>query len=81
MQAICNNVHHIHYPARTLRALELLLADGAFTVGLGKTFWRVSRFFFIMKMTVTRKRKVEKSIRRLEMDCLSEGYKRAVDKI
>ena len=29
------------YPARTLRALGLLLADGASTVGRGKTFWRV----------------------------------------
>ena len=28
----------IHYPARALRALGLLLADGAPTVGGGKTF-------------------------------------------
>ena len=28
------------YPARALRALGLLLADGAPTVGLVKTFWR-----------------------------------------
>ena len=31
------------YPARALRALGLLLADGAPTVGWGKTFWSVSR--------------------------------------
>ena len=30
--------HHYHYPARALRALGLLLADGAPTVGGGKTF-------------------------------------------
>ena len=33
----------INQPAR--EALQLLLADGTPTVGLGKTFWRVSRFF------------------------------------
>ena len=32
----CN--HHHHYPARALRALGLLLADGAPIVGGGKTF-------------------------------------------
>ena len=35
----------IIYPARALRALGLLLADGTLTVGGGKTFWRVSRIF------------------------------------
>ena len=45
----------IYYPARArsararracaLRALGLLLADGAPTVGWGKTFWCVGRFF------------------------------------
>ena len=34
------------FPARALRALGLLLEDGALTVGRGKTFWRVNRFFF-----------------------------------
>ena len=44
------------YPARArkaraqkacaLRGLGLLLADGALTVGRGKTFWRVNWFFF-----------------------------------
>ena len=33
-------------PARALRALGLLLADGVPTVGLGKTFWCVGRFFY-----------------------------------
>ena len=44
--------HFVSYPARTrarrahaLRALGLLLADGAPTVGGGKTFWTVSRIF------------------------------------
>ena len=45
------------YPARALRALGLLLADGAPTVGLGKTFWRVGRVP-LTKTGVTRKRKV-----------------------
>ena len=39
------------YPASAqracaLRALGLLLADSALTVGRGKDFWRVNRFFF-----------------------------------
>ena len=34
------------YPARALRALELLLADGAPTVRIRKTFWRVNQVFF-----------------------------------
>ena len=40
-----------------LRALGLLLADGAPTVGWGKTFWRVGRVP-LTKTDVTRKRKV-----------------------
>ena len=32
------NLGQCHYPARALRALGLLLADGAPTVGRGKTF-------------------------------------------
>ena len=35
----------IYNPARALRALGLLLADGAPTVGGGKTFWADSRIF------------------------------------
>ena len=45
------------YPARALRALGLLLADGAPTVGWGKTFWRVGRVP-LTKTDVTRKRKI-----------------------
>ena len=43
---------HQLYPARAgrracaLRALGLLLADGVPTVGGGKTFWRVTGFFY-----------------------------------
>ena len=40
-----------------LRALGLLLADGAPTVGWGKTFWRVGRVP-LTKTDVTRKRKI-----------------------
>ena len=31
-----------------LRALGLLLADGAFTVGWGKTFWCISQFLDVL---------------------------------
>ena len=70
MEIICIVFHldmKLHYPARArsararracaLRALGLLLADGAPTVGLGKTFWRVGRVP-LTKTDVTRKRKV-----------------------
>ena len=70
--------HYYYYPARALRALGLLLADGTPTVGGGKTFWAVIQFLFT-KTAVSRERKVEKSIPRWEMNGLSEGYKRAVD--
>ena len=36
-QVLCSSI----YPARALSALGLLLADGALTVGWGKTFCRV----------------------------------------
>ena len=54
-----NKIQHPsnNYPARTLRALGLLLADGAPTVGRGKTFWRVGRVP-LTKTGVTPKRKV-----------------------
>ena len=45
-----------HLPALVLRALGLLLADGAPTVGWGKTFWCVCRFF-LTETTVTRPKK------------------------
>ena len=60
-----------------LRALGLLLVDGAPTVK-GKDFLARQPFFFY---EIGRRRKVEKSTLGLEMDCLSEGYKRVVDKI
>ena len=69
---------HTARRARTLRALGLFLADGAPTVGRGKTFWGVNRIFFT-KTAVSRERKVGKSFPRWEMNGLSEGYKRAVD--
>ena len=34
----------LHIPARALRALGLLLADGAPTVGWKKTLWRICWF-------------------------------------
>ena len=57
-------------------ALRVLLADE----GWG-TLFCASAGFFCMKTNVTRKRKVEKSIPRCEMERLSEGYKRVIDKI
>ena len=71
------------FGACALRALGLFLANGAPapTVGWGKTFWRVSRFFFLTKTAVTRKQKVEKSIQRCEIDRLAEGYKQAIYEI
>ena len=41
-----------------LRALGLLLADGALTVGWGKTFWCIDQFF--TKTAISRKQKVKK---------------------
>ena len=66
--------------AYALRALELLLVDGAPTVGWGNIFWHVSRFFFT-KTNVTQKQKVEKSVTRYKMNDFSKGYTRAMDKI
>ena len=45
---------------KMMRALGLLLADGAPTVGRGKTFWAVNGIFFT-ETAVTPERKVEKS--------------------
>ena len=58
--------------ARALRALGLLLADSAPTVGGGKTFWRVSRVFFT-ETAVTPEQKVEKSFPRWEINYHAEG--------
>ena len=48
--------------------------------------WGGGRLFdystaFLYETAITRERKVEKSISRWEMNLLSEGYKRNVDKI
>ena len=61
-----------NYPARALRALGLLLEDGAPTVWRGKTFWRVNQNFFT-KTAVTPEQKVEKLIPRLEINRHAEG--------
>ena len=45
LRAGCSFWHIVFFPARALRALGLLLADGTPTVGGGKTFWAVSRIF------------------------------------
>ena len=57
---------------REARGPGLLLADGAPTVGRGKTFWRVSRIFFT-ETAVTPDRKVEKSFPRWEINRHVEG--------
>ena len=65
---------------RALRALGLLLADSALTVGWGEDFFaRQPGFFFFTKTAVSREQKVKKSISRCAMNPLSEGYKRVVD--
>ena len=43
-QSTCKETNYFPWSYVPLRALELLLADGALTVG-GGTFWRVNRFF------------------------------------
>ena len=50
---------------RALRALGLLLADGAATVGWGKTFWCVGRFLFYEndRNSETKSRKVYPKVR------------------
>ena len=59
--------------ARRACALKALgLADGAPTVGRGKTLWRVNCIFFT-KTAVTLERKVEKSIPRWEINRYAEG--------
>ena len=65
------------YPARALSVLWLLLADGAPTVGWGKTFCSVGQVP-LTKTAVTRKKKVEKLIRRCQIDRHGEGYKCAI---
>ena len=60
------------YPARALRALGLLLADGTPTGGRGEDFLSRQLDFFT-KTAVTLERKVEKSISRWEINRHAEG--------
>ena len=63
------------FPARALRALGPLLAEGALTLGWGKTLWRVYRFFFYKNghNSGTKSKKIapkvenERSLRGLQM--------------
>ena len=67
------------YPARAPKGLR---ADSASAVTGRWCPHSVRRFFFFFtEMIVTRKREVEKSIWRLEMDRIYEEYKPAIDKI
>ena len=62
----------IGYPARALRALELLLADGTPTSGRGEDFLSRQPDFFT-ETAVTPERKVEKSFPRWEINRHVEG--------
>ena len=61
-----------YYQARALRALGLLLADGAPTVGGGEDFLSRQPNFFT-ETAVTPERKVEKSFPRWEINRHAEG--------
>ena len=56
--------------------IQLLLADGALTVG--RLFYASTRYFFT-KAALTQERKVAKLFPRWEINGLSEGYKQAID--
>ena len=71
------------YPARAkgLRAESARAVTGRWCPHSGEGEDFLMRLpSFLTKTTVTRKRKVKKSISRCKMNSLSEGYKRAVDK-
>ena len=61
-----------NYPARALRALGLLLADGTPTGGRGEDFLNRQPDFFT-ETAVTPERKVEKSFPRWEINRHVEG--------
>ena len=61
-----------NYPARALRALGLLLADGTPTGGRGEDFLTSQPDFFT-ETAVTPERKVEKSFPRWEINRHVEG--------
>ena len=63
---------HSFYPARALRALGLLLADGTPTGGRGEDFLSRQPDFFT-ETAVTPERKVEKSFPRWEINRHVEG--------
>ena len=63
----------------TLRALWLLLADSALTVGRGKTFWCVNRFFFFYENRCHSGTESRKMAPKVGRSGLSEGYKRVID--
>ena len=64
--------HHFFYPARALRALGLLLADGTPTGGRGEDFLSRQPNFFT-ETAVTPERKVEKWFPRWEINRHGEG--------
>ena len=62
----------VFYPARALRALGLLLADGTPTGGRGEDFLNFQPDFFT-ETAVTPERKVKKSFPRWEINRHVEG--------
>ena len=64
--------HDDYYPARALRALGLLLADGTPTGGRGEDFLSRQPDFFT-ETAVTLEQKVEKSFQRWEINRHVEG--------
>merc|ERR1711873_329874 len=69
---------YLCYPARALRALGLLLADGTPTGGRGEDFLTGQPDFFT-ETAVTLERKVEKSFPRWEINRHGEGSKWVTD--
>ena len=69
---LSKNSFTIIYPARALRALGLLLADGTPTGGRGEDFLNRQPDFFT-ETAVTPERKVEKSFPRWEINRHVEG--------
>ena len=67
-----NGVVVVTYPARALRALGLLLADGTPTGGRGEDFLTGQPDFFT-ETAVTPERKVEKSFPRWEINRHDKG--------
>ena len=70
--SLYRNKAYMYCQACALRALRLLLADGAPTVGGGKTFLSRQPIFF-KETAVTLERKVEKWFPRWEINRHAEG--------